>query len=224
MPSKGPLAISPSLLGMLFGIILVALAAVASVAMPEPGSLPPTPPAKAASAPAQAMGATTVLPAATATATTLPTPSVIATLTPTAVPPTATPMTPTPTVGAVPTATPAVKVYVVQAGDTLFDIAARFGVEVESIAQANGLRDADSLALGQKLIIPSSSASTPAPGTTPAAAQPQPRVYVVEPGDTLLGIAEKFGVTAEAISRANGLPDPGALSPGQELIIPSTPQ
>jgi LysM repeat protein len=53
-----------------------------------------------------------------------------------------------------PTATPGVQMYVVQDGDTLFGISRRFGVTPDAILQANNLSDPNSLAVGQKLIIP----------------------------------------------------------------------
>ena len=82
----------------------------------------------------------------------------------------------------------------------------------EAILEANGLEDADSLAIGQKLMIP-------VVPTVTATAQ-APRVYVVEEGDTLLAIALKFGVEVEDVMMANGLDDPNALTPGQKLVIP----
>ena len=45
-------------------------------------------------------------------------------------------------------------------------------------------------------------------------------IYVVEKGDTLSGIAEKFDVPATDIMRANGITDPNLIYEGQELIIP----
>jgi LysM repeat protein len=67
--------------------------------------------------------------------------------------------------------------------------------------------------------------ATPAPTSTPEPPPPEPpaqQVYVVEPGDTLRGIAEAFGVSVEALLDANGLtPEEGdQIRPGQELIIP----
>jgi murein DD-endopeptidase MepM/ murein hydrolase activator NlpD len=56
--------------------------------------------------------------------------------------------------------------YEVQAGDTLFDIAQRFGTTVEAIVEANGLVDPADIAIGQILIIPGAS-STPAPTPSP---------------------------------------------------------
>jgi LysM repeat protein len=46
-------------------------------------------------------------------------------------------------------------------------------------------------------------------------------LYIVQENDTLSGIAERFGTTADEIIAANGLIDPNALQVGQALIIPS---
>jgi LysM repeat protein len=54
--------------------------------------------------------------------------------------------------------------------------------------------------------------STPGPG--------EPVTYRVQPGDTLLTIANQFGVTVEEIMAANGLENPNFIQAGQELIIP----
>jgi murein DD-endopeptidase MepM/ murein hydrolase activator NlpD len=59
----------------------------------------------------------------------------------------------------------------------------------------------------------------------PVAAQeptPEPPVYVVQPGDTLFRIAERFGTTVEAITAANDIADPSLINVGQKLIIPTT--
>ncbi|RME51056.1 MAG: LysM domain-containing protein, partial [Caldilineae bacterium] len=50
---------------------------------------------------------------------------------------------------------------------------------------------------------------------------PTPIVYIVQPGDTLLGIARKYEVPAEAIQALNGIVDPRSLQIDQVLIIPS---
>lgn len=68
-------------------------------------------------------------------------------------------------------------IYVVKPGDRLVDIAARYGVSASAIVRANGLTDADTIFPGQKLIIPSASASpadTPAPATAVPARTPVP--------------------------------------------------
>jgi murein DD-endopeptidase MepM/ murein hydrolase activator NlpD len=50
---------------------------------------------------------------------------------------------------------------------------------------------------------------------------PEPTVYVVERGDTLYAIAEKFDTTVKAITSANGIEDPSLIVTGQKLVIPS---
>ncbi len=49
-------------------------------------------------------------------------------------------------------------------------------------------------------------------------------LYIVQPGDTLSGLAAEFGTTVDEIIAANGLTDPDALQVGQSLIIPSLMQ
>ncbi len=60
---------------------------------------------------------------------------------------------------------------------------------------------------------------TPPPTFTPTFT-PTPILYVVQPGDTLLGIAKKFGVSVRIIQEANAIADPKSLQAGQTLIIP----
>lgn len=60
--------------------------------------------------------------------------------------------------------------------------------------------------------------------TFPVRAQeptPEPPVYVVQPGDTLFSIAQRFGSTVESIATANNIADPSLISVGQKLVIPT---
>ncbi|MGI9596930.1 MAG: LysM peptidoglycan-binding domain-containing protein [Acidimicrobiales bacterium] len=56
--------------------------------------------------------------------------------------------------------------------------------------------------------------------TTATTAAPVSGNYVVQSGDTLSVIAERFGVSVDALSQANQITDVNTIRPGQELIIP----
>lgn len=104
---------------------------------------------------------------------------------------------------------PTGNVYTVKNGDTLYSIAGRYGITVDSLKTANNLTS-NNLKIGQKLTIPSS--STIPTGST---------AYTVKSGDTLYGIASKYGVSVEDIKRTNNLSST-LLQIGQRLIIPSS--
>ena len=54
----------------------------------------------------------------------------------------------------------------------------------------------------------------------PVAAQEDGPVYIVQEGDTLIGIALRFGVDVDDLAAANGLADPSAITPGMQLRLP----
>lgn len=62
---------------------------------------------------------------------------------------------------------------------------------------------------------------TPTPGTPAAPLGASGHAYVVQEGDTLSGIAARFGVTEAALQGANALDDPDRLVAGQRLTIPA---
>jgi peptidoglycan/xylan/chitin deacetylase (PgdA/CDA1 family) len=79
--------------------------------------------------------------------------------------------TPAPS-GGEPTIPPVGFTFVVQAGDTLFSIARRFGTTVEAIAEANGIEDTGQIRAGQALLIPGVSPTPAAPATATVTAVP----------------------------------------------------
>ncbi|MBL8058349.1 MAG: LysM peptidoglycan-binding domain-containing protein [Anaerolineales bacterium] len=91
--------------------------------------------------------------------------------------------------------------YRVQAGDTLFRIALRFGTTVAALQAANGLTGTQILP-GQLLAIPAAGGR-----------------YVVQAGDTLFRIALRSGTTVAALQAANGLRGT-TIYPGQVLSLP----
>lgn len=119
--------------------------------------------------------------------------------------------------GAAQEPTPGPPVYIVQAGDTLFDIAERFGTTVDALVAANDIVDPSLIQVGQRLVIPTAEPQL----VPPAEAPPESRVHPVRPGDTLPGLAFRYGTTASALRQANADLDPrGLLWLGQELIVP----
>ncbi len=60
---------------------------------------------------------------------------------------------------------------------------------------------------------------TPVPTNTPEPS-PTPIVHIVQPGDTLLGIALQYGVTLDALQQLNGVLRPETLQIGQQIVIP----
>ena len=69
---------------------------------------------------------------------------------------------------------------------------------------------------------PSASPSLAASPTPLLSAAASPFTHVVQPGETLTLIAARYGVTAQAIRRANHLKDPNLIHVGEQLIIPPT--
>lgn len=69
-------------------------------------------------------------------------------------PPPPPPRTPTPTATPVPPTQPPERIHIVARGDTLSEIAARYGVSQDAIVKANGMDNPNMLYVGQKLIIP----------------------------------------------------------------------
>ncbi|WP_066589046.1 LysM peptidoglycan-binding domain-containing protein [Cellulomonas timonensis] len=109
--------------------------------------------------------------------------------------------------------------YTVRQGDTVSHIAARSGVSVQAITRANSLADASRIRVGQQLTIPS--ASTPAPvASAPAPAAPASTTHAVVAGDTVSGIAKRYGTTVAAIVSANSLDSRALIRIGQSLTIP----
>jgi LysM repeat protein len=104
--------------------------------------------------------------------------------------------------------------YVVQPGDTLAGIAARYGLSLAQLATANGFSWNAWVYVGQQLIIPG---ATQAPAPAPGGGS-----YVVQPGDTLFAIAERNGTTVATLLAANGLANANFIYVGQQLVIPGS--
>ncbi|GEM_PF-3993620 len=73
-------------------------------------------------------------------------------------------------------------------------------------------------AMAEAEATPAPSGVTPAEESSPAAQQ---RVHVVQKGDWIYAIARRYGVSPQAIIRANNIQSPDLVFPGQVLVIPS---
>lgn len=99
--------------------------------------------------------------------------------------------------------------YVVRPGDTLSAISQRTGVRVADLRAANDIADPDLILAGRTLRL--SGGASAAGGT---------QAHTVTGGDTVLGLALRYGSSVRAIAAANGLSDPDLIRRGQQLRIP----
>lgn len=96
--------------------------------------------------------------------------------------------------------------YTVKSGDTLSEIAARFGLSVPFIQQINGIRNANLINVGQVLKLQGVSV-------------PQPVYYVIKSGDTLSGISAKFGTPMKTIQAWNGIKNANVIKAGKQIRV-----
>lgn len=113
-----------------------------------------------------------------------------------------------------PGACPGGFLYTIRAGDTFFALASRFGVTVQALTSANPGVNPNNLRVGQQICIPAP-APTPSPGTCPGF------IYIIQSGDTLFSLAQRFGTTVAAITAANPGINPNQLQVGQQVCIPN---
>ncbi len=132
-----------------------------------------------------------------------------------------------------PTPTPSPFYHVVQTGETLGEIAVRYGVSLIDIMNENRLADANALRAGMELVIPGvapvaagaegDSAAAGEAGATggQTAVDPNQQGYhTVLAGETLNGIAALYGLPAATIVQSNNIADRNNLRTGTRLLLP----
>lgn len=103
--------------------------------------------------------------------------------------------------------------HIVVRGDTVWDLAAKYGVTVADMRRANALDSTATIRIGQSLVIPGTTASaSSAPESTTA--------YTVRRGDTLWAIAARHHTTVDALARENRLTNPALIRVGQTINAP----
>jgi murein DD-endopeptidase MepM/ murein hydrolase activator NlpD len=105
---------------------------------------------------------------------------------------------------------------IVAHGETLDTIARNNGVPASAIMQTNGISSPAAIRPGQRLVIPRHVYDSAAPAPQRAAEN----VHIVEPGESLFGIARRSGVTVADLARANKIQPYAKLNIGDRLTIP----
>ena len=95
----------------------------------------------------------------------------------------------------------------VRSGETLSDIADRYGISVGALMRMNGMRNADFLEAGSRLTVPGAEAGSGR--------------HRVQPGDSLSTIAGRYRVSIRDLSTVNGLRNADHVEVGQVLKLPS---
>ena len=113
--------------------------------------------------------------------------------------------------------------YVVQSGDTLYSIARRSGMSLNSLLTLNGLSQSSIIYPGQSLTVSQSEGifSTPVSTKTNSASSvvSTSGAYTVKAGDTLYSIARRSGVSLSSLLSLNGLSQSSVIRPGQTLNV-----
>lgn len=94
-------------------------------------------------------------------------------------------------------------IHVVNRGESLWQIAQRYGADLNQIILVNQMDDPNVLIVGQAIVVP----------------EPESE-YVIQAGDTLGSIASRYGVTVQELAEVNNIEDPSLIFIGQMLKMP----
>ncbi len=112
--------------------------------------------------------------------------------------------------------------YTVKAGDTLYGIARRSGMSLNSLLTLNGLSQSSVIYPGQTLKLSGASNATvasPASYKSTASSASTSGTYTVKAGDTLYRIAYNHGISLTTLLSINGLSETSTIIPGQQLVV-----
>lgn len=110
--------------------------------------------------------------------------------------------------------------YTVKSGDNLSAIASRYGMTVNALVTLNGIQNANLIYPGQVLRVADSGAgSTVTKKATTPITSTGTQAYTVRYGDTLSGIASRYGTSTSTLASINGISNPNWIYPGQVLKL-----
>jgi LysM repeat protein len=111
--------------------------------------------------------------------------------------------------------------YRVRSGESLWVLAERYNTTVKELRSLNALGAHEKLRAGQVIRVPAptqvEAPAPPPPGATPVAGS---RTHLVRRGDTLIGIAGRYGVSLSTLREANGMRGDDIIKAGTRLTIP----
>lgn len=107
----------------------------------------------------------------------------------------------------------------VQKGETLYSISRKYGISVGELCSANNISTSSVIKTGQNLKIPTKNSSE----TKNSQKVEKTDTYIVKKGDTLYGIAKRFGVSVETLTIMNKMSGSNTIKVGQCLIVPLAP-
>jgi membrane-bound lytic murein transglycosylase D len=107
--------------------------------------------------------------------------------------------------------------HTVRRGDTLYDVARRYGTAISILKRTNGM-SGNAIRVGQKLRLPDRVGETSQTGSAPVAHTP----YKIRRGDTLSEIAERFRISLTTLKRTNPSVRANRIKVGQVIYIPGT--
>jgi LysM repeat protein len=113
--------------------------------------------------------------------------------------------------------------YTVQSGETLSEIAARFNTTTARLIQINGIGDPDLVMSGTRLRVPVSSQRSASASSSAPAVNRNASEHVVQPGESLSVIAERYGTSVSRLVALNQLADPELVMVGTRLQLRGTP-
>jgi LysM repeat protein len=114
--------------------------------------------------------------------------------------------------------------YTIVYGDTLSELAERFGSDVDTLAELNGIENPDLIIAGDQVQVPTEDDAPAADQSTGTGAGRNANTtwYTVQDGDTLSAIASEFGVTVEELVALNNLDNVDLIVTGEQLKIDET--